>query len=397
MKRIFFLLFFFAGLGYGLFFELKRIYLILICLLYAGCYIQFQKQHLQQTTEIDRFRQINAYMSQISQSFVRTKNVLSALQETASTFPPGNMQTLLSESIDILLLEGGDITEAEKKALHRLEQEYPCEKLHTLHEFMLLAESRGGECKREFILLEKMRLAWEHAIWKYHQELMGNRNLTVFLYCLMLGVCAFVLHAFPEELSIVHLEFIQITNFLLVSLLAVFFVLLDKQLCGQFFRQPRPMTHKKEIEAAFPKWLFDLMLLMQRESVESAIIHSISTAPPILQPELHQMSQLILSHPGEISIFTSFLAEYQLPQVEFNMRKLYALSIGAEQKEESVSFMIESNMDDLMKAEEKIYEIKGGVSTLFQFLPLLLSSIGMLIYCFAIVIVSLACIGTLFE
>lgn len=386
-----------SGILFGFFFELKWSYLLIICIIYLLFLSKIQSYQIRQTKEIDKFHQINAYMSQVSQSFVRTKNILSALQETITTFPKGSLQTLLMECIDILLLEGGDITEAEKKALGHLEAEYPCERLHNLHEFMLLAESQGGECKREFVLLEKMRMAWEHALWKYHQSLTETRNLTTFLYGLMLSVCIFVLHAFPNDLSIVHLEFIQVTNFILVALLIVFYTILDKQICGQLFRKSKSMTEKKELEAAFPKWLFDLMLLMQRESVESAILHSIPSAPPVLQPELTKLSQQILEHPGEISVFTSFLGEYQLPQVEFNMRKLYALSIGADQKEESVSFLIESNMDSLMQAEEKNYELRSGISTLFQFLPLLVVTFGMLIYCVAIVIVSFTHISTLFE
>jgi len=390
-------LLFFSGIGFGLLFELHWYYLIFIGILY-GIMLLFIKKYQQiQIEEMETFRLINSYMSQISQSFVRSKNILSALQETADTFPAGKMQTCLLEAIDILLLAGGNISLAEKEALNYIENIGPCERLHTLHEFMLLAENQGGDCQKEFILLEKMRLAWERAMLKYHQTLTETRNMTTILYGLMLFVCVFVLHAFPEDLSIIQMDFIQFTNWILVSLLIVFFALLDKPLCGQLLRPPSKMDTKRELEAAFPKWLFDLMLLMQRESVESAILHSLSTAPQILQPELQNMSQALLSHPGEISVFTSFLEEYKLPQVEMNMRKLYALSIGADQKEDSINFMIEANMDSLMQSEEKRYEMKGGLSTLFQFLPLLLVSIGMLIYCIAIIIVSLACISSLFE
>lgn len=398
MKRdhLLFLLFI-SGLGFGLLFELKWFYLLFILVIYLIFLARIKEYQIKQSEEMEKFRQINSYMSQISQSFVRMQNILSTLQETIDTFPSGRMKNLLLESVDILLLEGGDITEAEKKALARLEAEYPCERLRNLHEFMLLVEQQGGNCKKEFVLLEKMRIAWESAILKYHQNLVETRNLTTLLYGLMLGVCVFVLHAFPNELSIVQMEFIQITNFILVSLLIIFFAVLDKQICGQLFRKPREMTQQKEVETAFPKWLFSLMLLIQRESVESAILHSISTAPPILQPELTKMSQLMLEHPGEITVFTSFLSEHQLPQIELNMRKLYALSVGADQKEESINFMIESNMDSLMKAEEKSYEIKGGFSTLFQFVPLFVVSFGMLIYCVAIIVVSLSRISALFQ
>ena len=389
-------LLFFSGLGFGLLFELQWTYLILIIILYTIILLRIKNYQQIQTSEMETFRLINSYMSQISQSFVRSKNILSALQETADTFPKGSMQTHLLEAIDILLLEGGDIYSAEKKALECIETFAPCERLHTLHEFMLLAENQGGDCQKEFVLLEKMRLAWERAMLKYHQTLTETRNLTTFLYVLMLLVCVFVLHAFPEDLTIVQIDFIQVTNWILVSLLIVFFAVLDKQLCGQLLRPPSKMDTKRELEAAFPKWLFDLMLLMQRESVESAILHSLSTAPEVLQPELQTMSQSLLAYPGEISVFTSFLADYKLPQVEMNMRKLYALSIGAEQKEDSINFMIEANMDNLMHSEEKRYELKGGLSTLFQFLPLLLVSLGMLSYCVAIIIASLTRISSLF-
>jgi hypothetical protein len=335
-------------------------------------------------------------MSQISQNFVRNKNILLSLQETANAFPAGYLHSLLSESIDIILLEGGNIILAEQKALRHLESQYQIERLHNLHEFMLTAEQEGGDCKREFILLEKMRMAWEKAILKYHYELLETRNMSSILYGLMLLVCIFVLHAFPSELSIIDIEFIQITNFILTALFIVFFTVLDHKLCGQLFRKPSKTNAQKEVETAFPKWLFDLMLFMQRESVESAILHSLSTAPSVLQPELEKMSKLLLEHPGEISVFTSFLSEYSLPQIEMNMRKLYALSTGTEEKEESILFMMESNMDSLIKAEERSYEIKGGLSTIFQFLPLLVTSFGMLVYCVAIIIVSLSHITSLF-
>ena len=392
-----FFLLFFSGILFSLLFELRWYYILFISILYFLVLFYIRKYHQKQKEELELFRFINSYMSQISQSFVRSKNILSALQETATTFPSNPLQGHLLESIEILLLEGGDILSAEKKALDYLERIAPCERLHTLHEFMRLAENQGGDCQKEFILLEKMRLVWERTMLKYHQLLTETRNFTVLLYAFMLFICIFVLHAFPIELSILQLEFIQITNCILVSLLVVFYALLDKQLCCQLLRPPSKMDTKKELESAFPKWLFDLMLLMQRNSVESAILQSLSTAPEILQPELQKLSESLIAYPGEITVFTTFLADYELPQVEMNMRKLYALSIGAEEKADSINFMIEANMDSLMHSEEKRYELKGGISTLFQFLPLLVVSFGMLIYCAAIIFVSLSHINHLFE
>lgn len=387
----------FTGLSFALFFNLSWFYILFLLIFYFLSLRRIRKNQLLEEKELLQFREINAYMSQISQSFVRTKNILSALHETVETFSTGPLKTILLEAIDILLLEGGDISLAQRKALGCIEAAYPCEKLHNLHEFMLLAEKRGGECKREFILLEKMRLAWERAVLKYHKTLLETRNTTTLLYGLMLGICIFILHAFPTELSIIHLPFIQVTNCILTMFFILFFLLLDNRVCGQLFHTAKVANTPKEISIAFPKWLFELLLLLQQESVESAILHTLPTAPSILQPELKKMSDLLLAHPGEISIFTSFLSEYNLPQVEMNMRKLYALSIGLEAKDESVSFLIESNLDSLMLAEEKNYEQKGGVFSLLQALPLFIISFAMLLYCVAIIMISLSHIMHLFE
>ena len=386
-----------SGLSFGLLFKLSWFYLLFLLAIYLLALRRIHKNQIQEAKELLQFREINAYMGQISQSFVRTKNILSALHETADTFSDGPLKAILLEAIDILLLEGGDISLAQRKALSCIETAYPCEKLRNLHEFMLLAEKRGGECKREFILLEKMRLAWERAILKYYKTLLETRNITTLLYGLMLGICIFILHAFPTELSITHLPFIQVTNCILTMFFILFFLLLDNRVCGQLFHTSKVATTPKEIAIAFPKWLFELLLLLQQESVESAILHTIPTAPPILQPELKKMNDLLLAHPGEISVFTSFLSEYNLPQVEMNMRKLYALSIGIEAKEESVSFLIESNLDSLMLAEEKSFEQKGGAFSLLQTLPLFIVSFAMLLYCVAIIMISLSHISHLFE
>ena len=172
------LLLLFSGLCFGLLFELSWVYLLFLLVIYLLALRRIHKNQIQEEEELLQFREINTYMSQISQSFVRTKNILSALHETADTFSTGSLKAILLEAIDILLLEGGDISLAQRKALSCIEASYPCEKLCNLHEFMLLAEKRGGECKREFILLEKMRLAWERAVLKYYQT-HGLKAVTV--------------------------------------------------------------------------------------------------------------------------------------------------------------------------------------------------------------------------
>lgn len=385
-------------------FKLDYAYIIFILAAYLFLVPHFKENHRIQTEEWERFQDINLYMSQMTQSFISHKNILSSLKETAETFPSGNMKTVIEDAVQIILMDGGDISVSEKKAFSYLEETYSCEKLRNLHEFLFLAESHGGNCKEEFVILEKSRIAWETALSSYRQKLISQKNVSAFFYLLLLGLCLFILHAFPEDLRIIHLFYVQITNTLLLLLFILFCFLMDKKTNGILFKPPvAPTEHtskrvrKREIQAAFPKWLFDLLLLIQRQSVDRAILQSTATAPKILQAELSRISQLIIDYPGSIDAYLSFLAEYRIPQIETTMRKLYALSTGAGKNNDTLHFLIETNMESLIDAERKSYEAKGDASIIFQLLPMLIVTLAMLVYSVAIILLTLSRILNLFN
>lgn len=389
---------------FGISFGLTLPHFIIALLVYLAFTPTILRNRKLQKHEFKRFQDLNLYMSQISQSFVRTKNILFSLKETADIFPSGEMKDKISEAIDILLSGNHELSISEEKSFSHFEETYGCEKLRTLHEFLQFAEDRGGECGEEFIILEKSRIAWETALGDYRKQLISHRNMCSLLYLLMLGVCLFLLHAFPDELRITHLSFVQITNTILLSMYIVFFVLMDCKVNGQLFKSSTPYNphaskhaRKREIENAFPKWLFDILLLSQRQSIDSAIIQSVSAAPIILQPELSRISTLLLNSPGNMDAYTSFLSEYQIPKIATTMRKLYALSIGAENHPETIHFLIESNMDSLIEAERNAYKTRSFLSSLYPFFPMLIVTLGMLVYCVAIIHVTLSQILSLFE
>lgn len=450
------------------FFELEVKYMFIVIIAYLVFVPQIFYNQRKRTFEIRRFHDVNAYMSQMAQSFTRTGNVLHSLQETGNTFPEGKMQDVMIKAIDCMENGFYDVREAQKEAYKHIENYCGCEKLLNLHNFLFTAESRGGECATEFGILEKIRNVWEKAVWDYHKKLLFDRNLGVLLYAMLLGVCVFIIKSFPENLSIIELWGVQVVNAIMLILLITFFVLLDMRLNTSLLKEPNIMSKekadlyydyikgydekkerrkyiifpilmgilvvlwyltdstssvlavgivlfvitlnmhkiifkatvwnvKKELEKAFPKWLFDIMLLIQHNSIENAIFQSIEKAPPILHSELIRICDILVFEPKCADAYISFLADFNIAGVETAMRKLYSLSVGTGGDAEVMKVIIETNLTFLAKAEEKSIANKGDMSALVNFIPMIIVSLGMMAYCAALILVSLSRIWAMFS
>ena len=440
----------------GLFFELKPLFLLIVGICYLLFVPQLIYNHKRQSYELQRFNDINAYMSQMAQSFTSNKNILYSIKETAQTFPEGRMQEVLYHAIDVMVSGNNDIVEAKREALRYIQEQYNCEKVANLHEFLLMAEERGGDCDTEFSILEKVRMAWENAVSQYRRKLVEARNTSCVLYGLMLVICVVLMIVLPVKYDVSQMNLVQIVNTIMLSLFIVFFVMLDKRINVSLLRDAKYMTKEKvdssfayiqqtttqvdkktivsivsvvisllfiyikfpspiliavgiimilimanikrilltmtisslksEIMKAFPKWLFDVMLLMQRESVDAAIIHSVENAPAVLKAELTRISNILLRNPQEADAYMSFLADFNIVAIETSMRKMYSLSVGASGNDDVMKYIIETNLQLLTDSEQKSIAVKGDLSGMFHFLPMLIVSFGLMAYCVAIIL-----------
>ena len=443
----------------GLFFELKPFFLLVVGI----CYILFVPQliynHKRQSFELQRFNDINAYMSQMAQSFTSNKNILYSLKETAKISPEGRMREVLYHAMDMMVSGNNDIVEAKREALRYIQEQYNCEKVENLHEFLLMAEERGGDCNTEFSILEKVRMAWEKAVSQYRRKLAEARNTSCVLYGLLLVICVVLMNVLREKYDVSQMNLIQIVNTIMLVLFIVFFVLLDKRINVSLLRDAKYMTKekvdwsfayiqqtttqidkktivsiafvivsmfliylkspspiliavgiilvilmanikrilltltisslKREILKAFPKWLFDVMLLMQRESVDAAIIHSVENAPAVLKAELIRISNILLRNPQDADAYMSFFADFNIVTVETSMRRMYSLSVGASGNDDVMKYIIETNLQLLTDSEEKSIAVKGDLFGTFHFLPMLIVSFGLMAYCVAIMLKSM--------
>ncbi len=455
----------FLAVAFGFFMELHPVLIVVVAAAYfffVPTLIYNQHKHVY---EKRRFQDINSYMHQMVQSFLRTGNIPMSLRETLNTITTGPLHDILAEGIESL--DNPDMSEwseeeqkggfnpraAEEKILKKIEARYGCEKLRTLHDFLLKAEQRGGESTAEFALLEKTRLLWESAVEEYHKTLLSERTYGSLMY-VMVMVVDIVLMRYLERmnLSISGDWITQLVNTAMLIIFIAFFSMLDKRLNNSLLEEAKPMrqevadelysymqgfdskrerrkyiavavlataagvafvawkpsfanlcigigiaalgfnvhriilafaikTIKGEIKKEFPKWLFDMLLLLQRESVEGAIFLSVEKASPVLKAELGRISAALLRNPRHADTYMSFLADFGIPYIEDTMRTLYSLAEGTGgDKLEAMGVIIDSNITLLAQAEKDRIRDKGSYSNVIETLPLFIGAAAMMGY-----------------
>lgn len=444
------------GLVLGLLFSLPVYLLVVIAIFYLFLAPKLLYNLKKQKHERKRFDDANAYLSQMSQSFTSTNNILASLKETHNTFLEGRMRKVLEDAIQKIETSTFDVRQAEVDALGIIAEAYDCEKVRNLHDFLIKAEVRGGDCVSEFKILEKIRMAWSTAVMSYHAKLTNSRNLVTMEFGLLLAVCIFFLRRFPDSLALISVPAVQVVNAIEIILFFFVFLYTDSKLNKSMLQDVKYMTEEEvekyqdfvnnfdakaelkkntkliligfvlsgamiavkpsvmavvvavlfmvlifnmhhlqryltarrirdELHMAFPKWLFDIMLLIQTSSVEAAIFTSEELAPPILKRELRVMSDSLRRKPGNPDAYMSFLASYKIPGVEDTMRKLYSLSVGTGNRE-IVQVIIDANMSTLSEAEQNSLENKGNITKMYSYLPIICISGALIMYCIMLMV-----------
>ena len=440
-----------VAIVFGLLFELKPIFLIIVAVVYVLCVPQLIYNQKKRAYELRRFQDINSYMSQMSQSFIYTKDIIKSLEETVTCFSSGNMRNTLMNAVQIIENGKGDIREAEKEALLFIESRYNCEKLKDLHTFFLNTEEIGGECTKEFKILESMRTAWQGVVESINFKKLWERNISSIIYGFFLLICIIMLQIMRDSnLDIVGFVATQLVDTVLLIGFILFFVFMDKRLTKSLLVNAVVMSEKKvaahfsyldnydskverrkylsfsvlslvvallflyikpslatlaigiclvflgfnihaiihvktvrtirqEIQKAFPKWLFDIMLLLQRESVEGAIEKSYDTAPPILKRDLARIIGMLSVKSHDPDAYMSFLRDFNIQSVNEIMHKLYSLAIGTNRDSEVLDVVMEKNIKNLEKAERDSLMLRDSVKT-FTWVPFLCAGFGCMGY-----------------
>lgn len=118
-----------------------------------------------------RFFEVSSYLDTLLYSFVKEEKVVLAISDVSQTLSQGEMKRLVEKAFDYMQMTFNKI-EVLEEGLRMIEEEYPCQRIKDVHQFMIHVEYYGGEIEKPVNLLLADKGRWERRI----QEAIGQRN-----------------------------------------------------------------------------------------------------------------------------------------------------------------------------------------------------------------------------
>ena len=338
-----------------------------------------------------KFSDLNIYMEQFLYSFMKSRKVLTSLEDTHDIFEEGEMKRTLEKAIDHIKNTYNE-SDFEEKALKGIEKEYPYEGLTVMHRFALRTEALGGEYSESIELLLESRRMWADRVYSLQQEKKVKRREIVLSIITSLLLCSMIYYMagqmnldvsanpFAQAVTVVVLVLDLLIYYKADSLLTAGYLADDKDKEKEYLRQYERFQkygngildslgkrtakkHRQEhIKACFPEWLMQLSLLMQSENVQVAIFKSYDNAPVILKPALKEMIGALSIDPNDKRAYMNFLSEFTLPEVRSTMKMLYSISEGkGGEARGQISEIIKRNqeMSDKAKRQQNSDSLAG--------------------------------------
>ena len=136
---------------------------------------------------------------------------------------------------------------------------------------------------------------------------------------------------------------------------------------------------EKEVRLFFPDWLFDMLLRLQTENLQTALHHSLDSAPEILIRPLCRLLRMVEEDPVSMEPYHDFLKELDLPEIHSMMLQLYAVNtMGKDDIPNQICAMLEQQRQMQEQAERiRLEERLTGIGLLAA-IPMMLSILLML-------------------
>jgi hypothetical protein len=140
----------------------------------------------------------------------------------------------------------------------------------------------------------------------------------------------------------------------------------------------------------------DMILLLQSENVQVALMKSMDQAPAVLRPDLELINDRLMLAPESAEPYHAFMQEFQIPEVHAAMSMLFSLSIGnSGQADRQLSELILQNLEMLDVVEkDRLHDKSSGMYMLFL-APILTGSLKLLVDMAIFMITFLANAGTI--
>ncbi|MFP3156277.1 hypothetical protein LQZ18_17985 [Lachnospiraceae bacterium ZAX-1] len=191
------------------------------------------------------FLDLTIYMEQMLYSFKRHPKILDALKDTNLVFSKGNMKALIQNAMDTI--QAGTQEEIYVKALHGIECEYGCQRLRTMHNYLIKVEQRGGEYKPTADLLLEDRDRFKTSAELLEKEKKGKKKAINIVLVSTYLICAVMVYIFSvlDGINVVDNRMYQMVSTIFVIGNLVIWLVSDNKLGANWEFDDKNMDQKK--------------------------------------------------------------------------------------------------------------------------------------------------------
>lgn len=189
---IYILIFMTAMVGVCITYKMTLLYITLVVLLGLFCVPVLLFHIYLQKKENIRFNDVDIYIHQMSYSFQRSPKIITALKDV-SKIVSGKMKQVVDKAIyEIEIDKSSDIFQ---KALGIIEKEYDCQRIKTLHRFLISIEEKGGSYNHSLEILLMDFDKWVKRVYKYQEDIKHiktNSIIGIFISCVLASISVMI-------------------------------------------------------------------------------------------------------------------------------------------------------------------------------------------------------------
>ncbi len=168
----------------GFVFKLWPVFIVMIAVMALLCVPLIIRAQFRFLYKQKQFSDIDVYLHQMIASFQKSSKIITALEDTYS-IADGEMKTVVGKALEIL--NTGASTTVYEDAFSVIEQAYSCERICSLHKFLLSVEKNGGNFKTSLNVLLSDIDRYVKRVYKHQEDIkLFKRDIGIGL---VLAVC----------------------------------------------------------------------------------------------------------------------------------------------------------------------------------------------------------------
>lgn len=215
------------------FFRLQSTYVVVLLVIFGICFPVLVVTQFRFLYEQKRFRDTIDYLEQMIYSFKKKPKILVSLQDVL-TLSSGNMKEVIQEAIDHIN-SGMDY----KLALKPIEDQYGCDRMEVLHDFLVKVEKQGGEYQETLNVILSDIQSWTERTYSFQKDRAYVKNtivISIVVSAFVSGITVLLLSRNSDMKDILDYRAYQIGTFMLLSVLMLLYLLVQKIMTGSWLQ-----------------------------------------------------------------------------------------------------------------------------------------------------------------